>query len=376
MKKDPQGSFFACVDAVGDSDTCVLSFFHMPPTSMHVSHAPQTTHAASTPAPAPRQNFFTRMGDLKARWLLTILFALLPAFVLPLPWAAVAQSKVMLAGAFVIFVILAWAIARIAQGSVHAPRSPLLYVGLLLPLAYVISTAVSGWTSASLVGQGIEQDTLAAVLMWYAIFALTTFVFYDHKPAIRQAIRAFFIGLSVLAVLETLYVFFPGAFSLGGALQAPTANPLGSWHDLGILMGLSLFFSIALFRSGIFNGLWRALPILLGVFSAFLLIIIHFTDVFWATAALAFAGLIAVLRAAIQAEGTTVTSGVARAIPWLVVVVVSTLLAFFGAQLGDKLPARIQRTEIEVRPSWQGTFDVAKQSLDAPTTLLFGSGPN
>lgn len=326
--------------------------------------------------PVPKKNFLTRWGDWKARWLLIALFALLPVFVLPLPWAAVAQSKVLLGGAFVIFALLAWAIARIAQGGVHMPRSWLLYVGLLLPLAYVISTAAAGWTSSALVGQGIEQDTLVAVLMWYALFALVTFVFAENRSAIREAVRALFAGLAALAVLETLFVFYPNTFSLGGALQGATANPLGSWHDLGILMGLSLFFSIAFFRSGIFNGFWRVLPIILGAFSAFLLVVIHFTDVFWGTAALAVAGLIAVLRASIQAEGVGAMNGIGRALPWLAVIAASVLLAFFGTQLGEKLPTRIQRTEIEVRPSWQGTFDVAKQSLDAPSTLLFGSGPN
>lgn len=375
MKKDPKGSFFTCVYVWKSRFSCVVSFSDMPPNSVPVNY---TSQLPPTPTPTQmvtRRNFITRIGDAKARWILIALFALLPSFFLPLPWVAVAQSKMLLAGAALVVALLAWAISRILQGAIHVPRSPLLYIGLLLPLAYVISTGVAGWASSSLVGQGLEQDTLAAVLMWYALFALVAFVFYEHKPAIRYAVRSLFIGLSVLAILETLFIVFPETFSFG-ALQSPTANPLGSWHDLGILMGLSLFFSVALFRSGIFNGFWRALPILLGMFSAFLIIIIHFTDVFWGTAALATAGLIAVLRAALQAEGTSMMTAIGRALPWLLVVVISILLAFYGTQLGDKLPARIQRTEIEVRPSWQGTFDVAKQSLDAPSTLLFGSGPN
>jgi Tfp pilus assembly protein PilF len=354
----------------------VVLFSDMPPTSIPVTSTHHYAHTGAPARPVRHKNALTRAGDATARWLLIALFALLPAFVLPLPWAAVAQSKMLLAGGVLIVALVAWAIARIIDGTIHVPRSWLLYVGLLLPLAYVISTAVGGWTNTSLVGQGIEQDTLAAVFLWYALFALVTFVFNDHKAGIRTALRALFLGLSALAVIEILFIFFPATFSLGGALQGTTANPLGSWHDLGILMGLSLFFSIALFRSGIFNGFWKALPIVLGVLSAFLIVIIHFTDVFWGVAALAFAGLIAVLRASIQAEGVSVTSGVGRALPWLVVVVVAVLLAFFGTQLGDKLPTRIQRTEIEVRPSWQGTFDVAKQSLGAPSSLLFGSGPN
>lgn len=340
----------------------------MPPT--HVSHSSAPAHIHHT----PKDGIVTQTGDTISRWVLIVFFALVPAFIIPVPWTAIAQSKVVLTVGVLILVLISWAIARVAAGSVRTPRSSLLFVVLLLPIAYVISTAVSGWTNASLVGQGIEQDTLVAVIIWYALFALTACMFND-RFAIRASIRALFLGLSVLAVFESLYILFPATFSLG-LLQAPTANPLGSWHDLGILMGLSLFLSIALFKSGIFNSFWRSLPIVLGAASVFLLIVIHFADVFWATAALAAAGLIAVVRASIQAEGITVTSAVGRALPWLIIGVAMALLGALGTQLSDKLPARIQRTEIEVRPSWQGTFDVAKQSLDAPSSLLFGSGPN
>lgn len=318
----------------------------------------------------------TRFGDTFARWVLIVLFAVLPVAIIPAAWTAVSQGKVLIAGIFLILALVAWAVTRLIEGSIRSPRSMLLYVTLLLPLAYVISTVAAGWTNSSLVGQGVEQDTLVAVMVWYAVFALTAFVFSDNRPAIKTAVRSLFVGLSVLAVLETLYVFFPAMFSLGGALQGATANPLGSWHDLNILMGLALFFSVALFRSGIFSGFWRALPIILGIFSTFLLVVIHFSDVFWGVTALAVVAAIAVFRSAYQAEGVSLKNAALRTLPWIAVGIVMALLGLFGVQLAEKFPTRIQRTEIEVRPSWQGTFDVAKQSLGAPSSLLFGSGPN
>ncbi|OGG72976.1 hypothetical protein A3A38_04510 [Candidatus Kaiserbacteria bacterium RIFCSPLOWO2_01_FULL_53_17] len=308
--------------------------------------------------------------------MLIVFFALLPVFLIPYPWAAIPQGKVLLAAAALIIVVTAWAIAQIAEGCVHMPKSVLLYAGLLLPLAYVVSTAFAGWNSSSLVGQGIEQDTLVAVVLWYALFAISVFILYDHRPAIRASVRALAIGLTALAILETLYIFFPSWLSVGGALQGATANPLGSWHDLGIISGLALFLAIALFRSGLFNGLWRVVLILLGASSLFLIIVIHFQDVFWGAAALSAAGLVAVLRASLQAERVSITDAVARVLPWLILGVLMALLALFNVQLATWLPERIQITEIEVRPSWQGTLDVAKQSLDAPSSLIFGSGPN
>jgi len=350
----------------------MLYFSDMPPTNIGI-HTMSREIPSSPPVSSP--HIFIRGFDAFARWILVALFALLPVFLIPYPWVAISQGKVLLAAGVAIIAAVTWAIARLFEGAIRVPKASLLYVGLLLPLAYVISTAVGGWNNTSLVGNGVEQDTLVAVVLWYALFAISAFVFHDHRSGIRASVRAFIFGLTVLGILEVLYIFLPAQFSLG-ALSGLTANPVGSWHDLGIISGLSLFLSIALFRSGIFNGLWRIFPILLGALSLFLLIVIHFQDVFWATTALCAAGFIAVVRAALQAEGVSITDAVARALPWLVVGVMMTLLALFSIQIAEKLPPPIQITEVEVRPSWQGTFDIAKQSLDAPTTLLFGSGPN
>lgn len=349
----------------------VVSFFDMPPTQIPITNAETTV-----PLDVPSTNAAVAFSDAISRWALTMLFFILPIAILPVSWAIIAQSKVIVSALIAIIAILAWVIARFMEGSVQVPKSALLWVSLLLPFAYLVSTAVSGWNNSSLVGIGVEQDTLAAVTIWYALFALSVFVFHAHRSAIKTHVRAGMIGLTLLAIFQTLYVFFPTWLSLGSILQAPTANILGSWHDLGILVGLSLFLSFALFRSSIFDGFWRIVPITLGVTSFFLIVVIHFADVFWTTAALFLIGAIAVMRAAMQGESASLASAAMRAAPFLVVSALMAFLAFYSVPLATKLPERIQRTEVEVRPSWQGTFDVAKQSLGAPSTLLFGSGPN
>ncbi|MEK7509571.1 MAG: tetratricopeptide repeat protein [Patescibacteria group bacterium] len=350
----------------------------MPPTNIVINMMPRET-PPSVPVSAPpaqlSQSLIVRIADGIAHWALISFCALFPVFLLPYPWAAVAPSKVILATAVAVIVILAWMIARLFEGTLRTPKAMLLYAGLLLPLAYVISTAAAGWNTFSLVGHGIEQDTLAAVVLWYALFALSACVFATHRSALRVCVRALCIGLTALFVLETLYIFFPTQFSLG-ILRGVTANPFGSWHDLGIVAGLGLFLSVALFRSGVFLGLWRVVPVVLGLLSLFILLVVHFQDVFWGVAALSLVGLVAVVRAALQAEGMTLTNAVARGIPWLIVGVAMVLLGFFSPQLAEQFPERIRISEVEVRPSWQGTFDVARNSLDAPTSLIFGSGPN
>lgn len=344
----------------------------MPPQT----HFPITNQETAAPVNRESKNLVVTFGDAVARWSLTVLLLLLPFAVLPVPWASIAQSKVLFAAIFSIIAIIAWVIARLTEGVVHLPKSALLWVSLLLPFAYLVSTAVSGWTNTSLVGTGVEQDTLAAVTIWYTLFALSVLVFHTGRPGIKTHVRAAMTGFTLVAVFQALFVVFPVWFSLGGILQTSTANVLGSWHDLGILAGLSLFLSFALFRSSLFDGFWRAVPVILGIAAFFLVIVIHFADVLWATAALFIIGAVAIVRAAIQGEGATFTNALVRAAPLLIISIVIATAAFFNVQLSTIVPERIQRSEVEVRPSWQGTFDVAKQSLGAPTSLVFGSGPN
>ncbi len=77
-----------------------------------------------------------------------------------------------------------------------------------------------------------------------------------------------------------------------------------------------------------------------------------------------------------QADGLSFKDAALRPIVLLILSIVLALSALFGVSVWDKFPEKIRISEIEVRPSWQGTFDVGTQSFGAPTSLLFGTGPN
>lgn len=348
--------------------------------SAHVTTMAHHVPVASPKVPAQEEvsrsdKAPSHWGDIAARFLLIALFALLPFFILPVAWVGVGQSKMLLAGVFVILTAFFWTVARFSEGIVRVPRSILIPLVGLLPFAYLVSAYVSGWDMSSIVGAGLEQDTLVAVVVWYATFVLGALVLSDHRPSLARALRAFSYGLTVLFVFQSLYTFVPTWMSLG-VLRGTTANLFGSWHDLGILAGVALFLSGALLIGGLMQGLRRIVLVLLFISSLFVILIIHFSDVFWATGALLFLGFIAVVRNAIQIDGATVLASLKRGAPWAVGAGLFLLLGFFNVQFAEMLPARIQINELEVRPSWQGTLDIARQSLGEPRDLVFGAGPN
>ncbi|HWO07096.1 MAG TPA: tetratricopeptide repeat protein [Candidatus Paceibacterota bacterium] len=310
-----------------------------------------------------------------ARLALIGFVALLPIFVIPFPWASIPQSKMIFIALVALIVALIWALARLIEGKIDIPRVSLMWAVLLLPIAYAVSVAATGFTGASLVGQGIEQDTLTAVTMWYVIFALTALLFAGHSAGLRAMLRALVVGLTIFFGLQVLYIFFPTWFSLG-VLQGPTANALGSWHDLGIVASLGLFLSVVLVRGGAFAGTWRIALAALGILSTFLIIVVHFTDILWGAAALLVLAWGILVRGRLHADGLPLSQAVARTIAVPLLAILFGFAAAFGTQVWGKLPAPILITEVEVRPSWQGTLDVGRQSLGAPSSLLFGTGPN
>src|SRR5947207_1791242 len=101
--------------------------------------------------------------DTIVRFLLIVLLGLLPFFFVPLTWVSATQAKIALASLILALVAILWIVARFLEGAVRIPWTSILITSAALPLIYAISTALSGSSSVSLVGSGIESDTLAFV---------------------------------------------------------------------------------------------------------------------------------------------------------------------------------------------------------------------
>jgi len=313
--------------------------------------------------------------NVVTRYALIALITLLPLFFIPLPWSSVTQSKMILVMGLVLLAVLGHLIARALHGSVHVPRSVLVGAVFLLPIAYLVSAAVSGFSMQALIGQGIEQDTVAAVFLWYMLSVVAAFSLAGNPGLMRSLLRAFVLSTLVLFVFQTLHIMFP-QLTLGGLLQGPTVNVFGSWHDLGILAGMVVFVTAALWNSVLFNGVWRYVAVAAGTAALLMLFLIHYADVFWGLAALSVLAFVVSVRSALKSEETMLKKALVRHSPWGALAIVSVLAALFAAQFSTVLPDRVAITEVEVRPSWQGTFDVGRQTLSAPSSLVFGSGPN
>ncbi|MEK7106566.1 MAG: tetratricopeptide repeat protein [Patescibacteria group bacterium] len=316
------------------------------------------------------------IADSVARWAVFLFLGVLPFFLIPNAWVTVPQAKMLLVIIVIVTVSIAWIVARFAEGSMRIPKSFLLGAGALLPIAYLVSALSSGRGWNSFVGTGVEQDTVIAILAIYALLLLFSLVLSQGAREIGISLRALFIGSAVLLITQALHVAFPGYVDFGGALPNSVSSAIGSWHDLAIFLGLVLLLSISYKGPSDESPKLRLVRIFSGLISLVFLVIINSYDVWLGLTGIGFI-YGAYLWFELRKSGNVPYKSAFRAIlPYIILVVLALGLSYGGAKVVSYLPARLQLSQVEVRPSWQGTLAVGKQAFNSTREFITGSGPN
>ncbi|MCI0559755.1 MAG: tetratricopeptide repeat protein, partial [Nitrososphaera sp.] len=304
------------------------------------------------------------------------LLILLPIFVLPLSWVTLAESKVLLVVGLLPIIIVSWAFTSFLDGGVYIPRGWILVSAALLPIASVISTVLSGVREVSLVGSGVEQDTLVMVCIWYVV--LVTMALMCSVSVIKNifALRSLFIGVLILDVFQWIHLFFPSFTSIGGVFAGQTANLLGGWYELGIFSGLFLFLALACQRTPVADRGWKYLLWIVAILSFGLLFVINTLDVWIALSVISVSYVALDVIAGRHWYQLRYLHTWRPYVLWLALGIICVLIASFGSLAYNHLPTSIQISTSEVRPSWRGTLVIGSHALTQPAKLVFGTGPN
>src|SRR3989344_5669532 len=310
--------------------------------------------------------------DAIARWLLIGLVGFLPFFFIPITWISVTQGKIALTSLTLFVVALLWGIARYLEGGVRIPWSVTIVASALIPIAYAFSTAVHGLQPLSLVGNGVESDTLALVCIGFSLLVLSASVFAGQSAPIIHALRAFFAGSLIALIFQVVHFALP-QLNLGGVFATTTGNAFGTWHEFSMLLGAILFLGIALQHSSVARGLWRLVLYASAGLAGIVLLMAGFLDV-WGSVVFAFLAFVAVRGYKAQSFGSF-SFWRSEWLP-LAIAIVALMCAVLGSFIANALPERISVTHVEVRPSWRGTAAIGKETFTRSADVFFGSGPN
>lgn len=330
------------------------------------------------PAVATRRSVETVSMWALLATLIVAIFVFIPSTAVPL---SATKSFILAAG--VILTLALYILARLSRGNVIFP--PFMLVGALwLPaIAYVLSAVFSGISfSQALWGSALESDTLGFMLVTAVLGTLTALIL-RRSEQYRLFLRVSAIVFCVVAGLETLIVI---AGQISPSTISPAFSILGSFLDLAFFLGLGVIGVLITLR---FLELpQRANRVLLvsGVLALFLLAIAN-ASVVWILVALVALGLFveSVMNRGGKTSDTDLDDiggmydapveadmGKHSMIAPLVVLAVS-LFFLIGGTLGGALANALHVNVLDVRPSWQSTYTVARSVYN--TSPVFGSGP-
>ncbi|HWH07141.1 MAG TPA: tetratricopeptide repeat protein [Candidatus Paceibacterota bacterium] len=325
--------------------------------------------------------------DNASVWVLAITGLLATAAFIPVATIPFLYTKVSILAIGGLIALMLFILARLTRGNVIIPPVTLIGALWLVPLAYALSSLFSGvGLRTAFFGSQLEADTFGFMLI-LAAFATLTALLFRRADQYRTFFKIAAIGFGLVVVSQVLIMLVA---KVSPETIAVTTNIVGSFTDLGMLLGLGV--AIALLATRFLTLSKRTRTVLwVGTGLGLLLIAVVNSVLVWSLIALVALGLFieAIMHRRTSAgdedlEGVTTIDalehesgdgiGEARSLAApLIVLVVSIFFLIGGSTLGAALSSAMGANYIDVRPSWQATFDIGSHTY--ASSPIFGSGP-
>ncbi len=317
--------------------------------------------------------------DNIASGLLTLVIFLLPFMAMPFASVPLDLAKKATLVIGVALAFLFWLGARLEDGVISVPKSPILAGAKLLALIALVSSIASGMFTVTFWGVGTETGTTSSVFVFVALMFLCA-VYFQSKKRIITATKAFLLSFVILAVVELVRLFpsfsgvtplFGHGSTLFGLLPNATDNLLGKWNDLGTFFTLGVVTCMSLLEL-LEANMPRTLLYVGAIFGLLLMFLVNF-NVAWIVLAVISLLLILYKLSIKKGLGRNFSFAMLWSMPATYVLIISLLCFFLYTPIGNYLNAN-QISSLEVRPAWSSTFEVVSKTLKAHA--LLGSGPN
>ena len=277
-------------------------------------------------------------------------------------------------------------LARLTRGNAIVPPLPLLGALWLVPTAYLLSSLFSGiGLRAGFFGTDLEADTLGFMVILSVLATLTALAFRRVG-----SYRTFFkVGGLTLGLVTVSQILIFIASRIAPAKLSSTTNIIGSFSDLGMLVGLGIILSLLTLR---FTRVAPRVRTALMVGSGLGLIVLAVVNstLIWALVVLVAFGLfieaimknrapgddsdlegVALMLSETEHEHSDMSSR--SLIAPLATLAVGLFFLIGGSTIGNAVVNALGANVIDVRPSWQSTFVVGSHTY--ASSPVFGSGP-
>lgn len=313
-----------------------------------------------------------------AYWLLLVATALVPVFFLPISFISVQFGTSLMFSFAVILSAVLYIVSAIANGSLNLPTPSKYILGFtaLVPFTYTLAGISNGFSRMSFFGYTFDINAVGFILLAFVYMFLVS-VLFATKEKLSQSYRALSVSGVLLGLFVLVRVLSKGKLFSFGIFNQVTSTMLGSWNNIALVFGAMALISLVSLQMLSLSKVKKILVWGSLVASLFFLVLANFTSIWWTLAVFSF---MFILYCVFSFDNTFSPSNslldkIKRA-PVLPValLVISLVFAIWHTNLGSFLATKLGAINIEVRPSFSTTVEIAKNTLrDKP---LFGSGPN
>ncbi len=331
------------------------------------------------PMPLSKEHLFEKVSF----YLLLILSFIIPFFFVPLSAVPLSASKAILVSLAVPLALIVWTLRSLKGGSIYFPQVLTLAAGGILAGVYLLSSLFSQSLSASFFGQGSDIDTFYWFALMFVILVIVPALF-KSKGSIFSFYAAFWISALIIALYQGVRIFVGADFLSFGVLTSVASSLVGSWNDLGVYFGLTALLSLVSLHFFSTQGVVRAFSYAALLVSLLFVSIINFAGVWWALLLGSVALIVFFLPVKNLMQGLgakpnkqSIQHNAPAALVFLVALSFLTIGSFkddAGLLLRDRIPVYLGASHIDARPSWQGTLNIALDTMKSDP--LLGVGPN
>jgi tetratricopeptide (TPR) repeat protein len=310
--------------------------------------------------------FFDKIAFLS----LSISTFLLPLFVIPFTAMPFESQKAYLLGLGVIITLVSWVIARLMEGAVLFPKSPIVYAAIAVPVVAVISGFFSGSPQSSFGGPLLPVGTVVMITVLFLLFIMGLYYYRDI-----ERIKSFFKGFAwifvVISIFQIAYLFIGPKYMSLGVFSNVTSNVIGNWNDLSIFFGLSTIICLIVLEMSKLKLFKKIMIITALVVSLLFLALTNFAPV-WLLVSIGALLIFVYSLIFLRAYGEEPKNHFPVA-PF-VTLLVGLLFVIANGTVGGLLSNLFGANYAEVRPSLEATIEVTWQSIKENPVL--GIGPN
>lgn len=299
------------------------------------------------------------------KWLFYAFVFLAPVFFLPATLSPVGMNKMVLAGGLLLGALIAVLVRLLATGNVVLPPKHVLWGGVALFGAALLSAVLSTEKSVSFIGTGPDS------LFWISLYIVALFLgatVLRTKKAVLTASALFVASVALLAVFGLMQ--FSGISLLPfDFAQNANFNPVGSVFALAFLVGAAFVGVVSYLTTTQTatnkNKIERG--VLWGVAVLFAVVLFQVNLwTLWLTLAVAFAATSGIL-------GWRAAQGGRLTMKPLVVPLFVVMVAILAIVIQPRVPTFIS-VPAELGPSAGSTWDISSEAASGARTV-YGTGP-